>query len=88
MTTLTLRLIFPASQSVAAIELDDLMTTHEFTVQSMTEAGTQILVRKDFEDTDEAFLEWIDAVRKQFKLIHWELLSFVINNETTHLRTF
>jgi hypothetical protein len=64
------------------------MTTHEFTVKSMTEAGTQIVIRKEFADTDEVFLEWIDAIRNRFKLIHWELLSFVINNETTHLRTF
>lgn len=84
MTTLTLRLIFPASQSVAAIELNELMTSHEFTVKSMTQAGTQILVKKDFPDStvlkleDDTFLDWIQAIRKQLKLIHWEVLSFSI----------
>ncbi len=88
MTTLTLRLIFPSNQPIPAIETSNLMTCHEFSVKIQETAGNQILIRKEFDNTDDQFLDWLEAIRKQFKLIHWELLSFVANNETYPIRKF
>jgi len=88
MTTLTLNLIFPANQPISAIETSNLMTCHEFSVKSLSGAGNQILIRKQFDNTNDQFLDWLEAIRKEFKLMHWEMLSFVIDNETYPLQTF